>query len=60
MARFAIGTERRARTARFAAACREARYLPEGEGLGTSRPDSNNVGRIGPKPSMLVPRDLEG
>ena len=30
-----------------------------GVGLGASRPDSNNVGRIGPIPSMEVPRDLE-
>src|SRR5262249_50032224 len=32
----------------------------EGEGLGASRPDSIIVGRIGPSPSMFVPRDLEG
>ena len=31
-----------------------------GVGLGASRPDSNSVGRIGPIPSMEVPRDLEG
>jgi hypothetical protein len=30
-----------------------------GEGLGASRPDSIIVGRIGPIPSMFVPRDLE-
>ena len=30
-----------------------------GEGLGASRPDSINVGRIGPVPSTFVPRDLE-
>jgi hypothetical protein len=35
-------------------------YLPEGEGLGASRPDSIIVGRIGPIPSMFVLRDLEG
>ena len=35
-------------------------YLPEGEGLGASRPDSIIVGRIGPIPSMVVLRDLEG
>jgi hypothetical protein len=35
-------------------------HLPEGEGLGASRPDSINVGRIAPIPSMFVPRDLEG
>ena len=35
-------------------------HLPEGEGLGASRPDSSNVGRIGPIPSMFVPRDLAG
>src|SRR6516162_7496391 len=34
-----------------------AGHRPEGEGLGASRPDSINVGRIGPIPSMLVPRD---
>ena len=34
-------------------------YL-EGEGLGGSRPDSINVGRIGPTPSTFVLRDLEG
>ncbi len=33
-------------------------YLPEGEGLGASRPDSMNVGLIGAKPSIFVPRDL--
>ena len=38
----------------------KAGHRPEGEGLGASRPDSINVGRIGPIPSMLVPRDLEG
>ena len=32
----------------------------EGEGLGTSRPDSIIVGRTGPSPSMFVPRDFEG
>ena len=42
------------------AARRLYRYLPEGVGLGASRPDSINVGRIGPIPSMFVPRDLEG
>src|SRR5262249_53968479 len=31
-----------------------------GEGLGASRPDSINVGRIGAKPSTFVPRDLDG
>ena len=35
-------------------------HLPEGEGLGASRPDSIIVGRIGPIPSMFVLRDLEG
>ena len=35
-------------------------YLPEGEGLGASRPDSIIVGRIGPIPSLFVLRDLEG
>jgi hypothetical protein len=35
-------------------------HLPEGEGLGDSRPDSIIVGRIGPIPSMFVPRDLAG
>ena len=30
-----------------------------GEGLGASRPDSSNVGRIGAKPSIFVPRDLD-
>ena len=36
-------------------------YLPfQGEGLGASRPDSIIVGRIGPNPSMFVPRDVEG
>ena len=35
-------------------------YLLQGEGLGTSRPDSIIVGRTGPIPSMLVPRDVEG
>src|SRR6478672_9207353 len=35
-------------------------YLLQGEGLGASRPDSIIVGRIGPIPSMFVPRDLEG
>ena len=34
-------------------------YLPEGEGLGASLPDSIIVGRIGPIPSMFVLRDLE-
>jgi len=38
----------------------KAGHRPEGEGLGASRPDSINVGRIGSIPSMLVPRDLEG
>jgi hypothetical protein len=31
-------------------------YLPEGEGLGGSLPDSSMVGRIGPIPSRGVPR----
>ena len=35
-------------------------YLLQGEGLGTSRPDSIIVGRTGPNPSMFVPRDVEG
>src|SRR5262249_46655143 len=35
-------------------------HLPEGEGLGASRPDSINVGRIGPKPSLFAPGDLGG
>ena len=35
-------------------------YLPEGEGLGASRPDSIIVGRIGPIPSLFVLRALEG
>ena len=33
-------------------------YLPEGEGLGGSLPDSSMVGRIGPIPSRGVPRCL--
>jgi hypothetical protein len=39
---------------------RTAAHLPEGVGVGASRPDSINVGRIGPVPSVFVPRDLEG
>jgi hypothetical protein len=35
-------------------------HLPEGEGLGASRPDSIIVGRIGPNPSTFVLRDPEG
>jgi hypothetical protein len=51
--------ERRTSTQRMLA--RDAPpHLPEGEGLGASRPDSSIVGRIGPIPSMFVPRDLEG
>ena len=34
-------------------------HLPDGVGLGTSRPDSIIVGRIGPIPSMFVLRCLE-
>ena len=49
-------------TARCAVRTPTARrpYLPEGEGLGASRPDSIIVGRIGPIPSMFVARDLAG
>jgi hypothetical protein len=36
---------------------RATAYLPEGDGLGASRPDSINVGRIGAAPSIFVPRD---
>src|SRR4051812_25210721 len=35
-------------------------YLGAGEGVAASRPDSIIVGRIGPMPSMVVPRDLAG
>ena len=38
---------------------RATAYLPEGDGLGASRPDSINVGRIWPAPSIFVPRDLD-
>jgi hypothetical protein len=50
-------------------ACRGLRALPqvaatlshlEGDGLGASRPDSIIVGRIGPSPSIIVLRDVEG
>ncbi len=46
------------RSAHPASALRASAYLPGGEGVGASRPDSIIVGRIGPIPSMLVPRDL--
>ena len=57
----ALPAKRLQRTAHPASVRRKGPvYLPEGEGLGASRPDSINVGRIGPIPSMSVPLDLEG
>ena len=47
-------------TARCAVRTPLARRPYLGEGLGASRPDSIIVGRIGPIPSIFVPRDLEG
>jgi hypothetical protein len=48
------------RTAALLSLPRALAYLPEGEGLGASRPDSIIVGRIGPIPSIFVLRDREG